>query len=246
MKRYLVALVTGGFFLSSTSAAIACFPVQLQSGNFRVEGVAFNESDREIYSEHLSFSNDQAGGILTVDYKNPSGNPLAVKTVEYNCNPTTPSFTLRDLTNDTSEGVILKTNDLVSFQSDKSETMIMPAGNAIIDAGFDHAVKLSWDELMRSNKVTWKYLFARNNKFLKLKFQKAGPPDRLSEEVPENVVFFKVAANNFLFRMLSSPIFVGYDRDQRHLKYYYGPSNLPMFDDGKNVLIKYSAHQMQQ
>ncbi|MGI9319017.1 MAG: hypothetical protein ACR2QW_16950, partial [bacterium] len=206
---------------------------------FNVQGIATDPNGEILYLERLHRVPGETGGILKVEYSDPKGIPLADKIVDYDCRATTPSFELTDRLNGRKEGVTW-TQDLVkSYQDLNINTLDVPDSPSIVDAGFDNAIKLSWDALLAGDNVSFNYLFARENKFLKLRFVKSKPPEILRSEVSGDVVFFRIAANNLIFRILSSPIYVGYDHFTRDLKYYYGPSNLPMMKEQKNVLIRY-------
>lgn len=232
--------VTFLLLLLVASPAYSCVADWLQQQRFYVQGVASDEGGDVLYVERLQHIPGESGGILTVEYTNPDGATLAEKEVQYNCRSTTPSFVLRDRVSGINEGVTWREDLVESYQDSEITRLEIPDGPSIVDAGFDNAIKTSWDTLMNGNKVAFNYLFARDNKFLKLRFVKTSPPKILKQEAPDNIVFFRIAANNLLFRMLSSPIYVGYDRMTRDLKYYFGPSNLPTMRDQKSVLIRYN------
>ena len=213
--------------------------------DYDVEGVATTVQGETLYIERLNFrftrDGVDRGGRLAVEYRLPDGEVLANKTVHYHCRMTAPNFHLQDVQNDRHEGVIWEGNNLVSYQADTSERLSPPKGNLIIDAGFDHFVKENWQVLMDGESVKVHYLFPRDNVFIKLKVEKSPAPDPLStQETEENpgITFFKISANNLLFRLFSSPIFVCYD-DAQSLKYFIGPSNLPMMKEEKQVIIRY-------
>ena len=226
------------FGLSTTGHA--CIANWLQQQEFSVQGVASDPDGNVLYVEQLQHEPNESGGNLTVEYTDPAGTPLADKNVKYDCRATTPSFVLKDRTNGSEEGVRWMADAIESFQNDEVTRLGIPDGPSIVDAGFDNAIKTSWETLMAGKKVAFNYLFARDNKFLKLRFVKSKPPSVLKGEASENIVFFRIAANNLVFRLLSSPIYVGYERSSKDLKYYLGPSNLPMMRDQKKVLIRYS------
>lgn len=231
--------VTFLLLLFVASPGYSCVADWLQQQRFYVQGVASDEDGDVLYVELLKHIPGKSGGTLKVEYTNPEGAPLAEKEVQYNCRSTTPSFVLRDRVNGIREGVNWREDLVESYQDNEVTRLEIPEGPSIVDAGFDNAIKTSWNTLMTGNKVTFNYLFARDNKFLKLRFVKSSPPEVLKQEAPDNIVFFRIAANNLLFRMLSSPIYVGYDQITRDLKYYFGPSNLPTMRDQKSVLIRY-------
>ena len=236
----VIARVTIFILLTSVSAQThACIADWLQQQEFAVQGVASDPDGNVLYVEQLQHESNNSGGWLTVEYTDPNGGPLADKKVKYDCRATTPSFVLKDRTNGNEEGVRWMEDSIESYQGDEVTRLSIPDGPSIVDAGFDNAIKKSWDILMAGKKVAFNYLFARDNKFLKLRFVKSKPPAALKGEASENIVFFRIAANNLVFRLLSSPIYVGYDRSSKDLKYYLGPSNLPMMRDQKKVLIRY-------
>ncbi len=237
MNKILISLLLA--MMSTTS--YGCVENWLQQQRFSVEGVASDPEGNILYVERLKHVPDNTGGKLTVAYTDPSGTPLANKQVNYNCRTTAPSFSLEDQVSGVKEGVNWKQDQLESFQDDEITRLEVPDGPTIIDAGFDNAIKSSWDTLIKGEKVAYNYLFARDNKFLKLRFLKSEPPRTLENEISGDVVFFRIAANNPIFRLLSSPIYVGYDRNTQDLKYYFGPSNLPAMKDQKNVLIRYNT-----
>ena len=214
---------------------------------YKVTGVAKRVSDQQtLYTEHLSFiPGDQkrgVGGVLNVDYRFPDGRPLAEKTVVYHCHITDPDFYLRDLTNGRDEGVRWQDNEIVSYHQDESKALEPPQGELIIDAGFDHFIKKHWKTLTDGDVVMVNYLFPRDNVFIKLRVKKSPAPKIFPQDEQQEIkgiTFFKISANNLLFRLFSSPISVGYDAEQS-LKYFIGPSNLPMMKDEKQVVIRYS------
>ena len=215
--------------------------------NYQVQGIASSVDNKPLYIEKLSFKaidgeDNLQGGVLEVEYRLPDGEMLAEKTVSYSCRMTAPDFQLRDAKSSEDEGVIWQGGELISYQKDQSEVLTPPKGNLIIDAGFDHFIKQHWRTLIDGKAVKVNYLFPRDNVFIKLRVQKSSAPNGLNEvELAENrdIVFFKISANNLLFRLFSSPISVGYDSSQS-LRYFIGPSNLPMMRDQKQVIIRYS------
>ncbi len=242
MKNSLLKMVFWNFLgllLLSAQVSYACVDDPLINQSFEVKGQAETLEGETLYTEHLTQTPNEEGATLTVEYKDSKGTLIARKTVDYNCNPTTPSFVLEDTQTGASEGVRWNESDLESFQGDKVARLDQPSGPAVVDAGFDNVIKLNWEKLMRDESVKYDYLFARRNKFLKLKFSRSGAPKALKEKASDNIAFFKVGANNMFFRMLSSPIYVGYDTQTRNLAYYYGPTNLPMFDMEQPLLITY-------
>jgi len=244
-SKFFIQGCLAAIFLSVPTAGFACIADIIKDQSFSVIGTATDKNGQLLYTEHLTQIPDETGGKLSVIYRGKDKKIVAHKEASYNCNPTTPSFTLEDKVNDKTEGVRWNDDKLVSFQDETVTEMNHPSAPAAVDSGFDNVIKLNWDKLMNNKSVRYDYLFARKNKFLKLKFSKSRPPkaiqDKAKAEAEEDIVFFKVGANNLIFRMLSDPIYVGYRIDSKTLAYYYGPTNLPMIEHDKPLLISYQT-----
>ena len=214
--------------------------IQTDDGYY-VVGNAYDQNGQLVYKETLVYTPDENGGQLITRYTRPDNKQLASKIVSFSNSLTAPGFSVTDLVSGEKEGVEWQDNGEVirSYQGDNNAMLKIPEGPKIFDAGFDNFVKLNWDALMQGKRLKVNYLFARDNKFLKLRIQKSPSPQNKLIKADQNQVFFKISANNLLFRMLSNPLFVGYDIHSRSLRYYSGPSNLPMMKDKKQVLIVY-------
>ena len=241
MHKFTLLLLLIITALAKPVSAIGCLAPPTGTMGYNVIGDAFDKTGQLIYSEHLVYQHSNNGGQLTTLYSLPDNTPLAIKEVDFTCNPTSPSFTLTDMETGYIEGVKRTSNEnqVLSYQGEVEEKLEIPKGINIFDAGFDNTIKLHWDTLISGETLKVNYLFARDNKFLTLRLKKTNPPKNVSLTPNSNEVFFKISANNLIFRLLSSPLFVGYDQESRTLKYYAGPSNLPMMEQQKEILIRY-------
>jgi hypothetical protein len=226
-------------FLIFSLPARACVVPDFLNQEFSIKGVAENPDGKVLYEEVLTQEPGSLGGKLHVSYSSPEGTILATKVVEYNCNPTTPSFMLLDNISGEVEGVNWKFNNVESFQDERSTIISHPDSQFIIDAGFDSAIKLNWDKLLKGQSVVFDYLFARKNRFLKLRFENTKAPLAVNDESTSLDVFFKIVPDSIFLRAISSPIFVGYNKYSRELRYYIGPTNLPMLVGDEKVIIRY-------
>ena len=173
------------------------------------------------------------------------GDSIAEKQVEYQCDPTAPSFVMTDTSTGLQEGVRRNHDGLEAFVGDRSKVLPLPEQPLIIDAGFDNAVKLNWPALVSGNTVSYEYLLARKGRMFQLEFSLSENP--LGPETEDSdLVFFKIAPGNALFSLFTKPIYVGYSRQNRDLRYYVGPSNLPLFADKSVVVIEYGPVQDQR
>ena len=217
----------------------ACMDEALMTQQYHVIGKAYNSDNQLIYIEKLRHSSNKSGGQLITEYILPDGNALAVKQVDYDCRPTSPAYSLQNPDGSISESVYWAGENISSYIGGEAKVLKVPNGDNIFDAGFDNYIKMNWESLMAGKKMKVNYLFARKNRFLKLKLARSETPAFLLGEAGSDIVFFKIGANNLILRMLSDPIYVGYEVSTRTLKYYSGPSNLPMMSAQKSLLIRY-------
>ena len=212
-------------FMALSMPVSACVVPAFLDQEFLIKGVAENSDGKILYEDILKQEPGSSGGKLHVSYSSPEGAILATKVVDYNCNPTTPSFRLLDNKTGKVEGVKWSFDNVESYQDDQRTIIAHPNRQFIIDAGFDNAIKLNWDELIEGQSVVFDYLFARKNRFLKLRFEKSRAPSIVNSDSTPTDIFFKVVPNNMILRTISSPIFVGYNQYSRELRYYIGPTN---------------------
>ena len=176
---------------------------------------------------------------MNVAYTKPGGAPIANKIVKYRCQPTTPSFELTDSDGNPLESVEWGDAEVITQQEETNARLDTPTEPAIVDAGFDNAIKLHWDELLDGKNPEFQYLFSREGRFLKLRFAKIEEPPARYPADGEELVHFRITPANPFLRLFASPLYVGYRADSRDLRYYLGPSNLPSMRRQKDVLIVY-------
>lgn len=232
---YIIALLC----INPATGAWGCVDEFLQTRKYHIIGEAYDTSGTLRYTEHLTHTPSPTGGTMITGYRNAGGQDIATRRVHYDCRPTAPGFELHDLTRDVKEGVRWTGKRIESYQGDRIATLDVPPGELIFDAGFDNSIRIHWNSLIEGKPLKVHYLFARNNQFLKLRLKRISVPRSLKSENTENTVFFRISANNPVLRLFSRSIYVGYDIATGSLKYYKGPSNLPMMRDAGDVLIRY-------
>lgn len=221
--------------------AWACVQPALQSRAFEVIGTASDREGRPIYRERLVHRPGDDGGRLEVVYADPAGQRIAEKRVTYRCRPATPSFVLADAAGNTLESVSWQDQAVTITNGDGNVELDPPSTPSIVDAGFDNAIRLHWDALLAGDRPEFNYLFPREGRFFRLRFARVDEPPARYPGDTGNLVHFRITPANSLLRLFSSPLYVGYDRDSRNLRYYLGPSNLPSMRRQKDVLIVYEA-----
>ena len=222
-------------------AAVACTEGWPPREKSVVKGEATSTSGETLYIETLYFEPGADGGSLQVDYTVLPTKLIARKIVHYNCNPTTPSYELTDVLDGIKEGVNWRESDVIAYLDNHRTTLKIPQGQTIVDAGFDNAIRMNWEALTAGNKVRFNYLLSQESRFIRLRLVKSEKPAILNSDETDDTVFFKIAANNLIYRLLSSPIYVGYDPDTQAIRYYIGPSNLRSMVNHKKVVIRYQG-----
>ncbi len=220
--------------------AWGCIPPELDGPAYDVSGEAVDTEDRLLYRERLRLAPGDDGGVLKVSYTRPDGTLLANKVVNYRCQPLTPSYEMTGVEGELLESVDWSDTGIVATRGQASEQLAPPDRPAIVDAGFDNAIRLHWNELLSGEALDFDYFFARDGRFVRLRFARHDNPPTTFDADDPGLVHFRITAANPLLRLFASAIQVGYTQPDRRLRYYAGPSNLPMMDDAGQVLIRYT------
>ena len=179
-----------------------------------VVGEAYDVDNGELrYREIHQCSID--GDRCVVEYEDPTGELIARKVVDYQTSLHSPSLEVQDLRQGTT----------ISVAGDSSEEVV-------IDAGFDHYVRLRWDDLLSGTTVRFPFLVVGREKPLKMTASKMEP-----EACPVQRVCFRVALDNWLLGKVLTPIRLEYDGDSRRLLQFKGLSNIRDVD-GKSQMVR--------
>lgn len=179
-----------------------------------VVGEAYDVDNGEL--RYREIHQCSAGGDrCVVEYEDPAGELIARKIVDYQSSLHSPSLQVQDLRQGTT----------VSIEGDSREAVV-------IDAGFDHYVRLRWDDLVSGTTVRFPFLVVGREKPLKMTASKMEP-----EACPEERMCFKVALDNWLLGNLLTPIRLEYDADSRRLLQFKGVSNIRDVD-GKSQMVR--------
>ena len=181
-------------------------------------GKAYGVEDGELrYREiHRCTSN---GNRCTVEYEDPAGELFARKVVDYRASLQGPSLEMQDL----------RRGETVRVQGDLGE-------DVVVDAGFDHYVRLRWEQLARGDTVRFAFLVAGRDAPLDMAASRLD-----SQSCPPMRVCFRVALDNWLLSRLVSPISLEYDERSRRLLQFRGVSNIRDVDgSSQQVRIEYS------
>lgn len=166
-------------------------------------GDAYGVEDGELrYREIHRCSSD--GDRCTVEYTTPAGELFARKVVDYQESLQAPSLEMQDM----------RHGETVRVNGEDDEDLV-------IDAGFDHYVRLRWEQLVSGETVRFPFLVAGRDSALDMAASRSGP-----ESCPQGRMCFTVALDNWLLSRLVTPIRLEYDAQNKRLLQFRGVSNI--------------------
>ena len=156
-----------------------------------------------------------SGDRCTVEYQDPAGKVFAVKTVDYQQSLHSPSL----------EVVDLRQGQTVRVAGDSDEKVV-------VDAGFDHYVRMRWSELVEGETVRFPFLVVGRSKPFNMAANRAE-----AGACPSDRMCFSVALDNWLLGRLLSPIHLEYDEASKRLLQFRGVSNI-RDENGKSQQVR--------
>lgn len=178
-----------------------------------VVGEAYADDDGALrYREVHTCSVD--GEECLVEYRYPGGDLFARKRVDYRKSMQSPSLHIEDLR----VGETLQIDG--DFYSD-----------VVVDAGFDHYVRLRWDALAGGETVKFPFLVAGRSKPLDMLAKKG------DDACPDSRLCLVITLDNWLLAAIVSPIRLEYDTASRRLLQFQGVSNI-RDEQGKSQQVK--------
>lgn len=136
------------------------------------------ETGRLLYLESHYLPGDSPRERLVL-YRCPDGTPFARKHVTASAQPTAPDFRLEDGRDGYLEGVRDEDGRRVVYAGNgpgDARALSVPAG-AVIDAGFDEAVRTHWDALQRGEAVALRFLVPSRKQFFPMRVQRVDADD---------------------------------------------------------------------
>lgn len=232
IKRVLLCLIGWGCLATANAETTQGFSV----------GEAFSINSEELlYSETHCQSEDKLH--REVLYKNPDGESIAYKSLDYRNGFSTPSFKQTNFqTREETEVTVDKNIVTLSFtDANREQTQKAFEMNAffdlpmVIDAGFDAYIRENWDSLVSGEQQQFQFPLVTRSALIKLQVSASS----CSFE-SKNSQCFKLEMSNWLYRMLASPIELGYERSKKQLIRYRGLSNIEnQSGTGLDVDIRY-------
>lgn len=217
--------IGAGLFL----AGLAVIASAEQEIRFRgtAESLASGET---VYTEHHLQTGECRGGFWApskheVTYRNPDGDIIAEKTIDYGDAPARPSFTLEDkrfgermrVSNPNDERVRIQYR---SSSGDESSYRVQAPDNGVIDAGFEVMVRQNWQTLVADgDTVRIGFLAPTRGKFYAFKAEPA------EKAALEGTHVFRISVAGWVSSWFVDPIHLAFN-EQRQLTDFYGLTNI--------------------
>ena len=209
-----------------------------------------SDGKKLLYSEEHRYENDYQHEVI---YKETDGQVFAEKTVNYNRSFIAPAF--QQTNNRNGEYIETRYNDdqlQVFYRENKDEQQVKDdidiSDSLVIDAGFDHYIRLHWEELLSGQSKVINYLLPSHQQSIDLRIEAIDCNSvLLNSAAPEKVICWRVAADSWVFRMLSEPLLLAYEKSSRNLLTFAGRSNIcDSNGDYQDVVIRYQYTSTQK
>lgn len=200
-------------------------------------GIAYQKDNGKVLYSEEHYKNGQ---VHEVKYREPDGHIFAEKNIQYVGNHTAPTFIqinhrngeLIDIKND-GKNVSIHYKEAKDEQPEVESISYSP--KTVIDAGFDHYIVENWASLLEGETHTIEYLLPSHQRTIELKIEKNSCAEN------DDKTCFLIAANSWVFRMLSQPLNLTYDTQLKRLLVFEGRSNICNEQGSyQDVQIRYS------
>lgn len=229
-------------------------------------GYAYDiNSQKLVYSEHHQYVTPT---LHKVEYREPTGEVFATKTIDYSHSYFAPDFTQHNLRNGekvtvyrkdpVSEKIKYAINYQENAKEDSEHETLTLRPRMIIDAGFDHFITNNWDALLSKKSLTIDYLIPSaldhyeltvkentcTNSAVKKNVLSSGQSDDHSHG-DESIHCFSISASSFFIGLFSSQLGLTYAKNNTtkiiRLIEFRGRSNISDQDGNyQDVNINYT------
>lgn len=222
---------------------LICLPMMATAAPLlRREGIASTADGQVLYREVHWQRGPGDTAERWVEYQCPGGQPFARKRMPASTLPQARGYRLEDGRSGQRATVAVDTTGVrVDWQEDgtqpaRSQRLPLPAG-AVIDAGFDAAVRAHWAALMRGERIELPFLVPGRQRYYPVQVQLRGPL-RWQGQAAQAI---EVRLGTWYGALAPRLSLVYADADRRLLE-FRGTSNL-RDDEGRypNVIIRFAT-----
>lgn len=206
-----------------------------------VTGTASNlKTGKPAYREYHDITKTQH----TVRYVDDHEKTIASKTVQYLHGFNTPEYQLQDQRIGRNTGSQWKDDHFIIFRQEKTEKRhekkVNPAADLVIDAGFDHFIRMHWEELIDGKILPFSFAIADPLTILNMQLTEVSAAKTAITQHSDRYRYFLANSRNKLIGWAIPEIHLAYDNESRLLQVYQGPSNITdQKDKPQNVNIRY-------
>lgn len=208
---------------------------QAMTQDYSFTGKAYDLNSNELlYTEHHYYLSEF---LHKVEYKEPSGEVFATKTINYEKGFFSPEFILNNKRNGefistkkSNKQVILEYKENSKSSVEISE--INDSASLVIDAGFDYFITSNWDSLTSGESLSVNYLIPSQGDSYELTLQQvscdiekndndlANTTD-IKNTIDNNNEFFcfSISAASFFIRIFSSELQLTYKKSSKENRY---------------------------
>lgn len=212
----------------------------------RFSGFAYSmETGELLYSEHHSILSHPERGRVTssVQYRSPSEQLIADKSLKYQGAGYFPDFHFKDLRTQqslkverTEKIITIIESENVNLKPKTKRNTLAPILNKsmVADAGFDVFMMKNWSSLISGKKQLVEFLAPTRSMFVTFEIKRTF--------INDAVVGFSLAPNNFFISMLVDPILLEYDLASGRILSYKGLTNIDEVIEGRATGSYHVAH----
>jgi hypothetical protein len=203
------------------------------------------QSGERLYKEiHCGVANELVSDVY---YRSSDGPLIAHKKLDYQSGRTTPSFVQTYVLSQERVKVDFDQETLVMSMTTRDgaesnrQYQLAALGKTpvVIDAGFDVFIRDNWQQLVSGNIMVFQFPLASRAQLISLRVKKS-----FCQYETNTDQCFALEPSNWFFRMLASPIELGYDSTFMRLNRYRGLSNINDDEGGGLVVeIKYQYQE---
>lgn len=209
-------------------------------GDAGYRGVATDlESGRPAYVEHHveRFEDGRLLGLGTL-YRDPSGDTIAMRSLEFRVSPYLPDYRLEDFRNGSLEGARPESASVVVYCRKgrggplKKKRLAVP-DPAVLDGGFTNFLKAHWDELGEGRTVRFNVIVPARLDYYRF----AAYEDKAASRSLKGAKVMVAEPESRVLRLLAPRIEFTFDVADRRLLKYEGVSNIPK-EGGGNQKVR--------
>jgi len=236
----VLVVVAGGFsgtlLLPSRVVALAC---PAKNGAVIIGEAKSMQTENLLYCEYHFTGGEMPSsrGSEThkfIKYYDPNDQLIADKSIDYASGLLSPSVTQNDYRH--GEMRIVKQRDTSRFsmsyrkpnvEEKPQSVMVKASPSLVIDAGFDDAIRQSWDRLMAGEKTVFSFASPVHARTVGLRVKKTDRKDCGNVDYQkESQVCYRIGAASTVLSMFFKPLALVYDKDTQRLVRFAGQVNI--------------------